>query len=121
MERRSPSDTEVGGEVTLERAPTDRLRAATGPYDPVLANFIANLRRARRAAGMTQEALAIACQMERTYISYLERGQAEPKLRMIVRLAEGLRVSPAALLTGIVPEQGSTPAMNDPSFLILIH
>jgi DNA-binding XRE family transcriptional regulator len=122
MERESPSDTEVGGEATLERAPTSRVSAAPGTNDPVLANFIANLRRMRRAAGMTQEALAEACQMERTYISYLERGLAEPKLGMIVRLAEGLRVSPAALLADIVPGQDAWQdgalAMNDPSFLI---
>jgi DNA-binding XRE family transcriptional regulator len=118
MERGSPSDTEVGGEATLERAPVNRLRTAAEPSDPVLANFIANLRRMRRAAGMTQEALAEACQMERTYISYLERGLAEPKLRMIVRLAEGLQVPPAALLAGIVPQQGATLPVEDPSFLI---
>jgi transcriptional regulator with XRE-family HTH domain len=50
---------------------------------------------------MTQEALADACQMERTYISYLERGKAEPKLRMIARLAEGLQMSVADLLSGL--------------------
>ncbi len=97
MERGSQSDTDVGGEAAL----ASRLQATAEPSDRVLANFIANLRRARRDAGMTQEALADACQMERTYISYLERGKAEPKLSMIARLAEGLQMSMADLLSGL--------------------
>jgi DNA-binding XRE family transcriptional regulator len=97
MEQARPSDMAVG------RAATDRKRAGSTsiPVEPVLANFIANLRQARQQAGMTQEALAVACGMERTYISYLERGQAEPKLRMIARLAEGLETPASELLRGL--------------------
>jgi len=69
--------------------------------DPVLSRFVLNLRRARLRAGMTQEELAEACGMERTYVSYLERGKAEPKLRMIARLAEGLDTPATELLHGL--------------------
>ena len=63
--------------------------------------FAENLRRLRTQAGLSQEQLAFACKLHRTEISLLERAEREPRLSTIVRLAHGLRVSPAALLDGI--------------------
>ena len=63
--------------------------------------FAENLRRLRTAAGLSQEALATACDLHRTEISLLERGAREPRLSTIVRLARGLGVEPGQLLGGI--------------------
>lgn len=63
--------------------------------------FAANLRRERLAAGLSQEALADACDLHRTEISLLERGQREPRLGTIVRLSRALSIPPARLIAGI--------------------
>ena len=56
------------------------------------------LREARDAAGLTQEALAAAAEIDRTYPSLLERGLREPTLEVFLRLATALELAPAALL-----------------------
>lgn len=66
-----------------------------------LDRFARNLRAARHAAGLSQEALGDACDLHRTEISLLERSGREPRLGTIVRLARGLGLKPAALLDGI--------------------
>ena len=63
--------------------------------------FAANLRSAREAASLSQEALADAANMHRTEISLLERSGREPRLMTIVRLARALDRQPATLLEGI--------------------
>ena len=63
--------------------------------------FARNLREARQRARISQERLAFTAQLHRTEISLLERGEREPRLSTIVRLARGLDVSPASLLEGI--------------------
>jgi transcriptional regulator with XRE-family HTH domain len=63
--------------------------------------FAANLRAARTAAGLSQEALGDACNLHRTEISLLERSGREPRLGTIVKLARALRIPPASLLGGI--------------------
>jgi transcriptional regulator with XRE-family HTH domain len=68
--------------------------------DPT-AQFSENLRRARIAAGLTQEALADATQLDPGEISRLERGSRDPQLRTIVRIARGLGVPVSELLAGI--------------------
>ncbi|MFT3723361.1 MAG: helix-turn-helix transcriptional regulator [Hyphomonadaceae bacterium] len=60
--------------------------------------FAANLRRARRAAGMSQEDLAHQAGIDRTYISSLERAQYAVSIDVIDRLAVALNVEPAELL-----------------------
>jgi transcriptional regulator with XRE-family HTH domain len=63
--------------------------------------FAANLRRLRLAAGLTQDELSAAVQMEPAEISRLERGGRDPQLLTIVRLARGLRVSASDLLADV--------------------
>jgi len=63
--------------------------------------FAQNLRRARTARGLSQEALGDESGMHRTEISLLERGAREPRLGTIVRLARGLGIRPAELLAKI--------------------
>ena len=68
--------------------------------DPT-AQFAQNLRRLRLAAGMTQEHLSEAAQMDSAEISRLERGGRDPQLLTIVRVARGLGVTPSELLSGV--------------------
>jgi len=70
--------------------------------DAVREQFAANLRRHRKRAGLSQEALADVCDLHRTEISLLERCKRSPRLETIVILARGLELpSPAELLDGI--------------------
>jgi transcriptional regulator with XRE-family HTH domain len=65
------------------------------------AQFAANLRRLRHAAGLTQDQLSDATQLAPSEISRYERGNRDPQLHQLVRLARGLEVSLAELLDGI--------------------
>ncbi|HTA32202.1 MAG TPA: helix-turn-helix transcriptional regulator [Solirubrobacteraceae bacterium] len=61
-----------------------------------------NLRRRRREAGLSQERLAELCDLHRTEIGLLERGERSPRLDTLVTLARGLELSsPCELLDGI--------------------
>ena len=59
-----------------------------GKPDYVLAKFGRNLRKFRKAAGLTQEALAERADMDRTYLSDIERGLRNAGIKNIVRLAK---------------------------------
>ena len=63
--------------------------------------FARNLRRARDEAGLSQEALADKADMHRNEISLLERGQREPKIGTVARLAKALGVTSCDLLKGL--------------------
>jgi transcriptional regulator with XRE-family HTH domain len=52
----------------------------------------------RTRAGYSQEQLADRAEIHRTYIGGIERGERNPTLAMIHRLATALGVSPAQLL-----------------------
>lgn len=56
------------------------------------------VRRARLDAGLSQEALAAEAGLHRTYVGGIERGERNPALANIVRLAIALNTSAAALL-----------------------
>ena len=60
--------------------------------------FAANLRQRRTAAGLSQEELAHRAEVDRTYISALERGIYSATIDMVAKLAEELGVEPAELL-----------------------
>jgi transcriptional regulator with XRE-family HTH domain len=64
--------------------------------------FAENLRSRREKSGLSQEALAEACNLHRTEISLLERCKRSPRLETLVILARGLELSsPGELLEGI--------------------
>jgi len=60
-----------------------------------------NVRDARKARDLSQEALALVAGIDRTYVSGIERGRRNPSLSMIVKLARHLETTPAALLTPV--------------------
>jgi transcriptional regulator with XRE-family HTH domain len=63
--------------------------------------FGANLSRFRAAAGLTQEELGHLSSIHRTEIGMLERGQRQPRLETIVKVAGALGVDPGELIEGI--------------------
>lgn len=59
------------------------------------------LRQLRGAANLTQEQLAFESQLDRTYISLLERGLRQPTLSSMLQLSAALKVSPSSLMDHI--------------------
>lgn len=54
--------------------------------------FGKRLAEVRTKKGVTQEGLSFETGVDRTYISYIERGERNPSLFMIWRLAKALKV-----------------------------
>lgn len=54
----------------------------------------ANVRRLRKAKGLSQEALAHEAGMSMRYLAGLERGEENPSLLFMVKLADALDVMP---------------------------
>jgi transcriptional regulator with XRE-family HTH domain len=63
--------------------------------------FAINLRKARKAKGISQEELGFRCDLHRTEISLLERGGREPRLGTIVKLSGSLDTTPEQLCEGV--------------------
>lgn len=72
-----------------------------GAENPVAVQFGKNLRACRRRAGLVQGELAYRASMHRSEISMFERGEREPRLRSVVRLASALSAAVDDLLRGI--------------------
>jgi transcriptional regulator with XRE-family HTH domain len=58
-----------------------------------------NLRAYRQAQGLSQEAFADVLGVHRTYAGALERGERNPTLATVERIAGQLRVEPLSLLS----------------------
>ncbi len=56
------------------------------------------LRDARTEAGVSQEALALSCEIDRTYISLLERGLRQPTLSTLFSISDQLGVTAETLV-----------------------
>jgi transcriptional regulator with XRE-family HTH domain len=65
-------------------------------YKKVLAR---NVKAARKELDLSQEALALETEIDRTYISGIERALRNPSLTLIAKLAECLQTTPGELLT----------------------
>ncbi len=66
--------------------------------NPVAIAFGDVLRAARAQAGISQEALGLACGIDRTYVSLLERGERQPTLSTIFALSRQLGVASVVLV-----------------------
>jgi transcriptional regulator with XRE-family HTH domain len=60
------------------------------------------VRKARLAAGLTQEELASKARVSREYVNYIERGKRQPTVAIFVRLCKAMRVHPPDLLERII-------------------
>jgi transcriptional regulator with XRE-family HTH domain len=73
----------------------------TDDFEQLCQRFADDLRAARQEAGLSQEALALAAEVDRTYVSQLERGVANPSMLILCRLAGALRMK---LRLSLVPD-----------------
>ncbi|WP_306280207.1 helix-turn-helix domain-containing protein [Pseudomonas putida] len=56
------------------------------------------LRERRKQAGLTQEKLALEADVQRNYVSLIERGVHQPTINVIFKLAAALRCKPSDLI-----------------------
>lgn len=61
-------------------------------------SFAKNLRRLRHAKGMSQDDLAYAADVSRSYLSQIEKGKFHVSLKIIGKLAEVLEADPMEFL-----------------------
>jgi len=66
----------------------------------LVAVFAARMRERRNELGLSQEALAHECGLDRTYISGCERRLRNPSLISVERIANALEIPASALLNG---------------------
>ncbi len=67
----------------------------------ILERFGLRVRELRKGRGYTQETFAAACELDRTYIGGIERGERNVALRNIEAMADALGVTLAELMTGL--------------------
>jgi transcriptional regulator with XRE-family HTH domain len=67
----------------------------------LLVRFGERVRELRQATGLSQEAFADRCGLDRTYISGIERGKRNVSLENLKVLAEALDVTLSGLLEGL--------------------
>jgi transcriptional regulator with XRE-family HTH domain len=67
----------------------------------VLARFGKRVRKLRQDAGMSQDAFADLCQLDRTYIGGIERGERNIGLKNIDAIASAFKRSIADLMKGV--------------------
>ncbi|MDP1539512.1 MAG: helix-turn-helix transcriptional regulator [Moraxellaceae bacterium] len=65
---------------------------------PAFINFAAQLKRRRKMLGLSQEALALVADVDRTFVSQIERGIGNPSLLIMTRLAAALEIDLYRLL-----------------------
>ena len=76
-----------------------------GQRSSLHAAFGAELRAVRVRRGLSQDDLAEVSGLHRTYIGGVERGERNPSLTNIARLAEALEVPVADLLVTVPPSR----------------
>jgi len=67
----------------------------------ILARFGRRVRELRLKKGLSQEAFAEKCDLDRTYVGGIERGERNLALRNIDAIAHGLGVTLSELLKGL--------------------
>lgn len=67
----------------------------------ILVRFGARVRELRLEQGYSQENFAQACELDRTYIGGIERGERNLALRNIERIADALGLSLSELMEGL--------------------
>lgn len=67
----------------------------------ILERFGQRVRELRTAQGYSQEKFAAACELDRTYMGGIERGERNLALRNIHKIAETLGISLSELTAGL--------------------
>ena len=66
--------------------------------DPVLVALGEAIRRARTGAGLSQEALAVDADLDRSYMGGIERGEHNLTIMNLTKITDALKMSPSSLL-----------------------
>lgn len=74
------------------------------PEAHILQQVGAALRSARKQAGLSQEKLALKAGVDRTYVGGIERGERNPSILNLARLANAIGISLSDLLEGVHTE-----------------
>ena len=69
--------------------------------DSTLTAFGRNVARIRAERGFSQDKLAEKAEMDRTYLSGIERGVRNPSIKAVLKLCKALRVTPDELCKGM--------------------
>jgi transcriptional regulator with XRE-family HTH domain len=69
------------------------------------ARFGLVLKELRVKKGYSQESLAIECDLDRTYISLLERGLRQPTISTLFTIATALGVTPSSIIKELEKEK----------------
>jgi len=69
--------------------------------DKTTREFGTRIRALRKDLAMSQEELGEVAGLHRTYIGHLERGEVNPSLINILRVAKALKVDPSNLVSGL--------------------
>jgi transcriptional regulator with XRE-family HTH domain len=70
--------------------------------DKTLISFGRNVARIRAQGGFSQDVLAEKADLDRTYISGIERGVRNPGIKAVLRIARALNVTVGELCDGVV-------------------
>lgn len=72
-----------------------------GKTADILKRFGQRVRALRKAQGLSQEAFAAECGLDRTYMGGIERGERNVALRNIERIGQTLGISISDLMQGL--------------------
>lgn len=75
----------------------------TPEFEQLCNVLAANVRRVRRARGVSQEQLAFDAEIDRTYVSQIERSVINPSLLVLHKVAIALETDVVALLSSTPP------------------
>lgn len=67
-------------------------------HKDILEKFGQKMQKVRKGAGISQEELAAKLAMHRTYIGMIERGERNPTIRTLYKIAKALKVLSSDLL-----------------------
>jgi transcriptional regulator with XRE-family HTH domain len=74
------------------------------PVTPLSIAFGKVLREYRERSTLSQEGLADAADLDRTFIGMLERGQRQPSLDSLFKIAAALQIAPSTLVARTTTE-----------------
>jgi transcriptional regulator with XRE-family HTH domain len=69
-------------------------------FDDLRIELANEIKQSRRLLGLTQEALALQAEVDRTYVSQLERGVANPSILILHRISTVLGMDLSISLSG---------------------
>lgn len=61
----------------------------------------ARIQKIRKEVGLSQEDLALESDLDRTYISHVERGTRNPTVIVLFKIAKALNTTPSEILKGL--------------------